>query len=1408
MHLNLTAVMSLALVLGPLWGCTPEEDSDAASCSSNDECSAGQICSAGSCVISTDGSAVGTPCQGAGDPCDDPLAPDGSPAEGVCGQSGVQVCEDEIIICRPTVDPGPIERCGNALDDDCDGQVDEADPQVLYQTDSGEGLLLGAACEVTSGACRAQGLVVCGDGGDTLRCEAPPLEGVDETCNGTDDDCDGQIDEGLQVGERCTVGEGACAVGGVFQCDEGGQVVCEGAPMDPLPELCNGIDDDCDGRTDEDYPDLGTACIEGLGGCAGSGRVVCDESGRGTMCDAEQRTPEPELCGDGADNDCDGLVDEDFRALLDTPCDIGVGACAVTGRYACDPADLTALTCSARPADPRPDTDCDNIDDDCDGAADEGFIGRAVDCGVGACAAGGRTVCVDGEISDTCSPVDPIENDVTCDNIDDDCDGRVDEDFEITATICGVGMCRAQGVLFCRNGQTVDNCVAGEPLAIDARCDGVDEDCDGAADEDHRPAVTACGTGACAAEGQAVCVGGRLVDGCTPGAPDADTNCDGVDDDCDGLVDEGYVRRAVTCGEGICVARGVTTCVAGVERELCTPGRPAPSDDRCDGLDEDCDGRADEDVAEIEINCGLGVCAATGLRLCDGGQLVERCDPGAPEGPDRLCDGVDADCDGLVDEGYVSRQVACGDGACAATGITVCRAGEVIDTCRADEPAPDDATCDGVDDDCDGRVDEDFVGARTTCGVGVCAAAGAEVCVNGEVRDTCTAGEPVEDDALCDGRDSDCDGQVDERYRPRELRCGVGVCAATGALRCVDGQETEDCTPGAPVGDDESCDGLDDDCDGAIDEAYTAVGTQCGVGQCESVGQRICVNGSRQDSCTPGQPQPDDDCDGVDDDCDGNIDEGFVPEVVQCGVGACAAVGRIVCQDGALVNSCAPGEPSAADRTCDGIDDDCDGAADEDYRAQLVGCGQGACANEGAVVCQNGQEVNTCRDGEPAPNDVTCNGVDDDCDGQVDEDYQGLRTRCGVGQCGRFGVLECRGGQIVDSCTPGDPARADLLCDGVDEDCDGNTDEDAGPQLGERFQLTRNADYDTSPRLAWGDEIHGLAWLALDPNQEGSEVRYMGLDRDGRPVTEEVVISQGFFTVAAPAIVWAEQGFAIAHDALVRGWQVYLHQVDRGGQPVNDQSVIGRVFDSQGADLGWHGQVGAVWSQSDPEVGSHLFYGNTDFGGEFEGAQQVTDSFGRSTGPKMAFNEQAYGVAWQDSRRQTLEVFFTLLDPSGERLIDDIALTDSFFPSSVIDIFWTGEAFAIVWADANREAGAYLVYLTLVDTRGERLNEDVLLTRSSFSWGLEQISAAWALDQSMLVLASAEDFGGGRYAPTVQGFARDGSPLTAPIAAGAAAGDIRHTAVSWDGERFVLVWTSSPPDPSTLFSVSGTLGCF
>ncbi|MEY4577765.1 MAG: hypothetical protein RL701_2468 [Pseudomonadota bacterium] len=94
---------------------------------------------------------------------------------------------------------------------------------------------------------------------------------------------------------------------------------------------------------------------------------------------------------------------------------------------------------------------------------------------------------------------------------------------------------------------------------------------------------------------------------------------------------------------------------------------------------------------------------------------------------------------------------------------------------------------------------------------------------------------------------------------------------------------------------------------------------------------------------------PDTDCDGIDDDCNGVVDDAYAATTTQCGIGACSRTGRASCVNGSVANSCVPGTPAANDTSCNGVDDNCNGSADEGYVAVATSCGVRACARTGST---------------------------------------------------------------------------------------------------------------------------------------------------------------------------------------------------------------------------------------------------------------------------------------------------------------------------------------------------------------------------------------------------------------------------------------------------------------------------
>ncbi len=130
----------------------------------------------------------------------------------------------------------------------------------------------------------------------------------------------------------------------------------------------------------------------------------------------------------------------------------------------------------------------------------------------------------------------------------------------------------------------------------------------------------------------------------------------------------------------------------------------------------------------------------------------------------------------------------------------------------------------------------------------------------------------------------------------------------------------------------------------------------------------------------------------------------------------------------------------AANEICDGKDNDCSGLADDG-----LDCGEDCIDNDQdgrGTGCALGLDCDD-NDGDRFPmNTEVCDGKDNNCDGNVDESFSNLGQACtsGLGECARSGTFVCGVGQMEEcSAMPGQPSAE--VCDNADNDCDGSTDE-------------------------------------------------------------------------------------------------------------------------------------------------------------------------------------------------------------------------------------------------------------------------------------------------------------------------------------------------------------------------------
>ena len=757
--------------------------------------------------------------------------------------------------------PLGIETC-NGFDDNCNGLIDEGaiDATIWFYDNDGDGY---GDISIWELGCTgpADYVSVSGDCDDNDPNYSPATP---EICDGVDQNCNGQTDEGLPIyewyydddgdgyGDPWTVIQSCEIIPGMIQdntdCDD------DDAYYNPdTPELCNGVDDNCNGQIDEGFTihqwyydndgDGFGSPWSYIASCAIIAGMVEDAND----CDDFDPNHNPdtlELCN-GVDDNCNGQIDEGFPIIswyLDADGD-GFGnpfiveqSCAVVSGRVQDNTD-----CDDDDAYYNPDTPelCNGVDDNCDGQVDEGFTiyqwyydndgdgFGSPSTVIESCAIIAGMVQNNTDCDDSNPSYNPNTPEI-CDGLDQNCDGQIDEGFTIYQWYYD-----NDGDGFGSPSTVIQSCSVISGMVED------NTDCDDS-DANHNP--------------------GSLE------------LCNGLDDDCDGQIDEGftiyqwyYDNDGDGFGSPSAVIQSCSVISGMVEDNTDCDDSDAnhnpDTPESCNGLDDDCDGQIDEGFTVYQWyydddEDGFGD-PSTVIESCEviSGMIADNTDcddndagynPDTPE----LCNGLDDNCDGQIDEGFpVYQWYYDSDGDGFGDPSTVIESCEVISGMIADNTDCDDndagynpntpELCDGIDQNCNGQIDEGFPVYQwyydddgdgygdPWVEIESCAQIAGMVGDNTDCDDGDSNVNPGEEEWCSDGIDNNCDGYFDDETSVDAFSGyldldGDGYAGGDLEYSCDDiyyatADDCDDDDPFVNPAASEVCDGIDNDCDANID---------------------------------------------------------------------------------------------------------------------------------------------------------------------------------------------------------------------------------------------------------------------------------------------------------------------------------------------------------------------------------------------------------------------------------------------------------------------------------------------------------------------------------------------------------------------------------------------------------------
>jgi hypothetical protein len=341
----------------------------------------------------------------------------------------------------------------------------------------------------------------------------------------------------------------------------------------------------------------------------------------------------------------------------------------------------------------------------------------------------------------------------------------------------------------------------------------------------------------------------------------------------------------------------------------------------------------------------------------------------------------------------------------------------------------------------------------------------------------------------------------------------------------------------------------------------------------------------------------------------------------------------------------------------------------------------------------------------------------------------------------------------------------------------------------ENLQTTSDSD----PSVVWTGAGYGMAWQKL-LGGDNWEIYFARFDATGAKIGSDVRVTSAANSSLCPSLVWTGTEYGLAwHDGRDGNWEVYFARLDDQGVKIGgDVRVTNATNSSQNPSLVWTGsEYGLAWHDGRDANWEVYFTRLDDQGVKIGGDVRLTNATNSSQNPSLAWAGTGYGVAWHDGRDANWEIYFARVDADGNKVGDDVRITDALQSSQSPSLAWNGSEYLVAWSD-GRDAN-WEIYDARISAAGAKVGSDVRITSKanssqgpSLSWNGSGYGIAWydGRDGNLEIYFNRLDGSG----------AKTGRDIRTTQASGVS----QSPSLAWNGGGYAIGWYDDRAQPGVL----------